>query len=204
MLRNDRVNAKAGLKFIEPRFVPWVHFFTRLACPTYLRLIEGISKVETAGIENLIHSYQQFYQGKARVLVAFRHPSVHDPPVMVYLLCRLLPAAARRSGLKLGGKGHAHFLYGRGVLNWAGGGAAFLIPRIAGISPMDIFPYAWPRRGRSATTTTAWVRSKAGLPAWLFGASRIWNGRTGRKRSSSPRWLVITCTQTNRNNCSID
>lgn len=29
----------------------------------------------------------------------------------------------------MGGLGHAHFLYGRGVLNWAGGGASFFIRR---------------------------------------------------------------------------
>lgn len=48
---------------------------------------------------------------------------------MAYLFCRCLPAEARRRRQKLGGLGHAHFLYGRGVLNWAGGGASFLIPR---------------------------------------------------------------------------
>jgi 1-acyl-sn-glycerol-3-phosphate acyltransferase len=105
----------------------------RLACPTYLRFVEGISKVETTGIEHLIGGFQHFYGKKARVLVVFRHTSVHDAPAMVYLFCRCLPAAARRAGEKLGGRGHTHFLYGRDVLNWAGGGAAFLFPRIAGI-----------------------------------------------------------------------
>jgi 1-acyl-sn-glycerol-3-phosphate acyltransferase len=133
MLRKERVKASGELGFVEPRFLPWVYTFMRLACPTYLRFVEGISKVETAGIENLIDSFRQFYGKKARVLVVFRHASLHDAPVMVYLFCRSLPAAARRAGTKLGGRGHTHFLYGRGVVNWAGGGAAFLFPRIAGI-----------------------------------------------------------------------
>lgn len=137
MLRKERVRAKGGLGFIEPRFIPWVYAFMRLACPTYLRFVEGISKVETAGIEHLIGGFQQFYGKRARVLVVFRHASVHDAPVMACLFCRSLPAAARRAGVKLGGRGHAHFLYGRGVLDWAGGGAAFLFPRIAGISVMN-------------------------------------------------------------------
>jgi len=137
MLRKQRVRAKGGLRFVEPRFIPWVYTFMRIACPTYLRFIEGISKVETAGIEHLIGGFQQFYGKKARVLVVFRHASVHDAPVMVYLFCRCLPAAAKRAGEKIGGRGHAHFLYGRGVLNWAGGGAAFLFPRIAGIPVMN-------------------------------------------------------------------
>jgi hypothetical protein len=137
MLRKSRVTAKPGLLFVEPRFVPWVYAFMRLACPTYLRFVEGISKTKTRGIEQLIGAFQQFYGKRARVLVVFRHASLHDAPVMVYLFCRLLPAAARRAGEKLGGRGHAHFLYGRGVLNWAGGGAAFLFPRIAGIPVMN-------------------------------------------------------------------
>jgi 1-acyl-sn-glycerol-3-phosphate acyltransferase len=137
MLRRERVKAKGGLRFIEPRFVPWVYTFMRLVCPAYLRFVEGISKVETAGIEHLIGGFQAFYGKKARVLVVFRHASVHDAPVMVYLFCRSLPAAAKQAGERLGGRGHAHFLYGRGVLHWAGGGAAFLFPRIAGIPVMN-------------------------------------------------------------------
>jgi 1-acyl-sn-glycerol-3-phosphate acyltransferase len=137
MLRKDRVRAQGGLKFIEPRFIPWVYTFMRLSCPTYLRFVEGISRVETPGIEHLIRAYQLFYQKKARLLIAFRHASVHDSPVMAYLFCRCLPAEARRRRQKLGGLGHAHFLYGRGVLNWAGGGASFFIPRIAGIPVMN-------------------------------------------------------------------
>jgi 1-acyl-sn-glycerol-3-phosphate acyltransferase len=137
MLRKQRVRAEGGLGFIEPRFIPWVYTFMRLACPAYLRFVEGIGKVETGGIEHLISGFQRFYRKEARVLVVFRHASVHDAQVMVYLFCRCLPAAARRAGEKIEGRGHAHFLYGRGLLDWAGGGAAFLIPRIAGIPVMN-------------------------------------------------------------------
>jgi 1-acyl-sn-glycerol-3-phosphate acyltransferase len=137
MLSSERVRARGGLRFFEPRFIPWVYTFMRLACPTYLRFVEGISSVETAGIEHLISGFRQFYGKKARVLVVFRHASIHDAPVMVYLFCRCLPAAAKRTGEKIAGRGHVHFLYGRGVLNWAGGGAAFLFPRIAGIPVMN-------------------------------------------------------------------
>ena len=146
MLRKQRVQAGGGLGFIEPRFIPWVYTFMRLVCPAYLRFGEGISKVETAGIEHLIGGFQRFYGKKARVLVVFRHASLHDAPVMAYLFCRCLPGAARRMGEKLAGRGHAHFLYGRGVLNWAGGGAAFLFPRIAGIPVMNRKNDAWSMR----------------------------------------------------------
>ena len=52
---------------------------------------------------------------------------------MVQLITRILPREARRRRQALGGLPHAHFLYGKGVTLWAGGGSAFLIPRIAGL-----------------------------------------------------------------------
>jgi 1-acyl-sn-glycerol-3-phosphate acyltransferase len=134
MLSKKRIEAQGELPYQSPRFVPWVYALLRMASPTYLRLVEGIDHVHVRGMETLLDAYRQFYARSARLIVAFRHASVHDPPVMTYLLSRALPAAARRSGKKLGGLAHAHYLYGRGVTLWAGGGAAFLIPRIGALS----------------------------------------------------------------------
>jgi len=133
MLRKSRVRAQGVLRYEEPRFVPWVYALMRLSSPVYDRLAEGIAGFQTHGVERLIAAYQRFYRREARLLIAFRHAARHDPPVMVQLLCRILPREARRRRQALGGLPHAHFLYGRGVTLWAGGGAAFLIPRIAGL-----------------------------------------------------------------------
>ncbi|MBN1836356.1 MAG: hypothetical protein JW820_10935 [Spirochaetales bacterium] len=132
-----RVQAQGALEYQPPRFVPWVYALMRLGSPLYLRLAEGIDHVRAAGLQRLVEAYREFYRGEARLLVAFRHASVHDPPVMTYLLSRMLPRAARRGGLPLGGRPHAHYLYGRGVTVWAGGGAAFMIPRIGALSVMN-------------------------------------------------------------------
>ena len=105
----------------------------RLASPLHLRLSEGVSRVQVAGIEALAEAYRRFYRRQIRLLIAYRHVSVHDPPLMAYLCCRALLREARRSRRPLGGLGHAHFLYGRAVMQWAGGAAAWLIPRIAGL-----------------------------------------------------------------------
>jgi hypothetical protein len=137
MLRKQRVQAQGALSYQPPRFVPWVYTLMRLGAPAYLRLVEGIDRVQMKGAERLIDAYRQFYSGSARLLLAFRHASVHDAPVMTCLLSRVLPRAARRAHLELGGLPHAHYLYGRGVTLWAGGGSAFLIPRIAALSIMN-------------------------------------------------------------------
>jgi hypothetical protein len=105
----------------------------RLASPFYDRWFEGTSAFQTEGVEHLIAAYQRFYRQQARLLIAFRHTAVHDAQVMIQLITRILPREARRRRQALGGLPHAHFLYGKGVTLWAGGGAAFLIPRIAGL-----------------------------------------------------------------------
>ncbi|UCF99009.1 MAG: hypothetical protein JSV89_05590 [Spirochaetaceae bacterium] len=52
MLRKQRVKARGGLKFIEPRFVLWVYTLMRLICPTYLRFVEGISRIGGIAVMN--------------------------------------------------------------------------------------------------------------------------------------------------------
>jgi len=137
MLKKNRVEARGALEYQAPRFVAWVHVLMRLGSPIYLRLVEGIEDLQAVGIERLVDAYREFYRGSARLLIAYRHASVHDPPVMSCLLSRLLPRAARRAHRRLGGLAHAHYVYGRGVTIWAGGGAAFLIPRIGALSVMN-------------------------------------------------------------------
>jgi len=133
MLRRNRVQAKGAFRYEEPRFVPWVYAFARLGSPVYDRWVEGIAGFQTRGVERLIEAYRRFYRREARLLIAFRHTAVHDAQVIFHLIARILPREARRRRQALGGLPHAHFLYGKGVTLWAGGGAAFLIPRIAGL-----------------------------------------------------------------------
>jgi 1-acyl-sn-glycerol-3-phosphate acyltransferase len=137
MLEKKRVRPRGGLAYVEPRLVPWVYYFMRTAVPTYLRLVDGVRRVEVEGIEHLLDAYRSFYAGEARLLLAFHHPTAHDPSVLSYLISRALPAAARARRLPLGGLAHVHYVYGRNVLIWHGGGASFLIPRIEGIPVMN-------------------------------------------------------------------
>lgn len=131
------MRARGALAYLEPRFVPWVFRFMQTFSPPYTRLVEGVRRVEVQGMDRLAEAYRSFYAGKTRLLLAFRHPTAHDPQVMVYLITRALPAAARARREPLGGLPHVHFVYGRNVVLWHGGGAGFLIPRIEGVPVMN-------------------------------------------------------------------
>ena len=133
MLRKRRVRARGAFPYQGPRFVPWVYALMRLGSPAYNRWVEGIAGLQVSGVEHLLEAYRRFYCREARLFIAFRHTAVHDAQVMVQLITRILPREARRRRQALGGLPHAHFLYGRNLALWAGGGAAFLIPRIAAL-----------------------------------------------------------------------
>ena len=125
--------AQGGLAFLAPRFSPAVHSFLRVVSPAYLRLGEGISAVRTENAETLVDELDEFFAGQSRLIIAFRHPSVSDAPLLAYLFSRRLPRTARRLGRPLPGRTHVHFLYGRGVPVWAGAALGWILPRIAAI-----------------------------------------------------------------------
>ncbi len=124
---------QGGLAFLAPRFSPAVHTFLSAVSPAYLRFGEGISAVRTEKAETLVGELEGFIAGRSRLIIAFRHPSVSDAPLLAYLFSRRLPRIARRLGKPLPGRTHVHFLYGRGVPMWAGAGLGWILPRIAAI-----------------------------------------------------------------------
>jgi len=125
--------AQEGLEFLEPRFSRCAHLIVRLASGSYLRHGEGVTSLRVDGAETLTGEFEQFFAGHSRLIVAFRHPSVTDAPLLAYLFARRLPQLARRSGRRLSGRCHVHFLYGRGVPVWAGKALGWLLPRVAAI-----------------------------------------------------------------------
>ncbi|NBC29741.1 MAG: hypothetical protein GVY29_07100 [Spirochaetes bacterium] len=125
--------AASGLEFLEPRFSRWAHAFARLVSPLYLRFGEGVARIEVDDSTILIDEFLRFYRGETRLIIAFRHPNVSDPPVLGMLFGRQLPRMARRAGRPFNAPSFAHFLYGRGVPVWAGRVVGWLLPRLAGI-----------------------------------------------------------------------
>ena len=126
--------AAKGRGFVEPRYSPSARRFMIFVGGWYLRLFERVRKVELRNEEKLIEELEKFYRGDNRVIIAFRHAAKEDAPVMMYALNRKLNRKIRSANRHRRGTkkiiGHAKFLYGRDVLDWAGKAAAWLFPRI--------------------------------------------------------------------------
>jgi hypothetical protein len=125
--------AQGGLSFLTPRFSRLAHGLVRAASGVYLRLGEGVHRVSVEGQQVLVEEFRRFFAGKSRLIIAFRHPSVSDAPLLTYLFARHLPRLARREGRPFHRRSHVHFLYGRGVPVWAGRAVGWLLPRVAAV-----------------------------------------------------------------------
>jgi hypothetical protein len=97
-------------------------------------LPSGISQVTVSNVDTLVDFFHQFQQGKVRFMLAFRHIEVDDPMCGLYLLSRLVPAAAKRRGISLHYPLHTHFLYDRGMPLWGGKGLGWALSLMGGVS----------------------------------------------------------------------
>ena len=130
-----QLTAKNAAGFLPPHptwTAMWIlRHFDRL----YLRLGKGTRELRIINPSPLHDAYREFQAGNTRLLVLFRHVDVADGPVVMSALTAELRRYDRtlRPSEQLPRKPHAHFLYGKDVLNWAGAGARWLFPRIGGI-----------------------------------------------------------------------
>ncbi|MEM9219114.1 MAG: 1-acyl-sn-glycerol-3-phosphate acyltransferase [Cyanobacteria bacterium P01_F01_bin.150] len=124
--------AQPPLEFISPQFTPWVLRFGRTILPTWLPWKQNISHVELDNGKALVEMFQKFQAGKARFLLAFRHPSTNDPPCVAQTVWNEIPKAARQHGIKLQAQPHVHFVYDRGIPLWAGEKVGWLISHLGG------------------------------------------------------------------------
>lgn len=95
----------------------------------YLRLAEGITSVETEGLEHYLRCVDGFAEGRHRLIIPFRHIAKADAPVLGALFGQIL---SRRSGIR-DMRYWIHFLFGDMVLDWAGAGARWLFPRVGAL-----------------------------------------------------------------------
>jgi hypothetical protein len=126
--------AAPPLAHLPARLDPRVLALARGLLPLALRRGCGIRALEVVGGERLVAAIGAFQAGESRLLLAFRHPSISDPVCLAALLWQELPRLARRQGLRLRPRPHAHFLYDRGIPLWAGAPLAWLLPRLGGSS----------------------------------------------------------------------
>ena len=123
--------AQSSLEFIPPAYSPVIWQVAKGIIPFWLRYNHSIVRVEVENPGELIDLYHQFQQGKMRFMMAFRHPTVVDPPCIAQLLWNQLPQLAQQRGVALNSV-HTHFIYDRGIPLWAGDKVGWGISKLGG------------------------------------------------------------------------
>lgn len=129
------IQVQPSLEFIPPAYNPVIWKLVKEILPFWLRYSNNIVKIEVENAAELIDLYHQFQQGETRFMLAFRHPTVIDPPCIAQLLWNQLPAMAQQQGVTLRPPIHAHFIYDRGIPLWAGDKVGWGISRL-GATPI--------------------------------------------------------------------
>ena len=150
--------AQPGLQFIPPHYQPWVRWVIHVLLPWWMRTQLHIAQLRVEGAGVLVPWYQALQKNQARVLLAFRHPTLDDPYVMFYLLSRSVPQAAQTAGVKLKLPLHNYFVYDRGIPLWAGRWVGWLFSRLGGI------PIQRGRVDRTALKTIRELLVQGGMP----------------------------------------
>jgi len=114
--RRVRVRPRLARAFLRP----WVPVLARAVLPLYLRLL-GYSGMKIEGKEEARRLWRDFYAGKNRVILTFRHALGNDPQLTAAAVLRGVP------------KGFTQFVHGVEVGWWAGALARWIIPRSGGI-----------------------------------------------------------------------
>jgi hypothetical protein len=130
----DLNRVQPPLKTYPPKINPWLLKFVRFVSPFWLRWQCKIRQIETRYVDRLVTATHKFQNGKARYLLAFRHPTTDDPFAMLYLLAYALPEQAKAMGIQLQSTPHSGFVYDRGISLWAGDYINWLFPALGGIS----------------------------------------------------------------------
>lgn len=124
--------AQPSLEFIPPAYSPVVWRLTKTITPFWLSYFQNVVRVEVDNAKELIDLYRQFQQGNIRFMIAFRHPTVIDPPCLAQLLWNQLPHLAKQQGISLRSPVHTHFIYDRGIPLWAGDKLGWGISKLGG------------------------------------------------------------------------
>ncbi|MEO0835733.1 MAG: 1-acyl-sn-glycerol-3-phosphate acyltransferase [Cyanobacteria bacterium J06642_3] len=125
-------HVQPALEFIPPDYNPFVWSIAKGLIPFWLRHEHQIVSVEIDNAEPLVDLYYEFQQGKTRFMLAFRHPTIADPPCIAQLLWNQLPAIAKKQGVILNSAVHTHFIYDRGIPLWAGETVGWGISKLGG------------------------------------------------------------------------
>jgi hypothetical protein len=126
--------AQPPLDFLPPQFDPKVLWGTKTLLPPWMHWRGSVKQLDVRGAEVLANLFHEFYAGKVRFLIAFRHPSPDDAYCLMNLLWNELPKVARQMGRPLQKTPHVHFIYDRGIPLWAGEGVGWFYSKLGGTS----------------------------------------------------------------------
>ena len=125
--------ARSTQVLAEPQVRPGIVAFFRLVSPLYFHVLLGFRSVAVKHAERLVDAYRDFFDGKTRLLIAFRHPYGDEAQLLGYVIGKLVDKEAKRMGLKLARRPHAHFVHGYEVPLWAGAFERWLLPRVGAV-----------------------------------------------------------------------
>ena len=99
------------------------------AGPLYARWALKMDSLSLVHGERLVRGAHDFYAGRTRLILAFRHPYGDEPQILSLAMRRELSREARALGLPFSGRPHCLFLHGYEVPLWSGALVRWLLPR---------------------------------------------------------------------------
>ncbi|MFZ4616225.1 MAG: hypothetical protein ACOYM2_08535 [Rectinemataceae bacterium] len=123
------VRARRRPKLAAPSLDPLALGLIDLLGPLYSSITLRMQSMRFIHGERFVASVRDFYEGRARLVLAFRHPYGDEPQLLAWAMHRGLRAEARRLGAPLGVRPHCLFLHGYEVPLWSGPLVRWLIPR---------------------------------------------------------------------------
>ena len=129
--------ASKGRGFVSPHYSPLTRRIINFISPLYLKKVEGVSSIAIENLDILFEAYKDHFNRKRQLIIAFRHVSKEDAPVLMLMISKKLNKAIHTYNKKVDKEhriiAHAQFLYGADVLEWAGELASFVFPRLGAI-----------------------------------------------------------------------
>ncbi|MEM9904369.1 MAG: 1-acyl-sn-glycerol-3-phosphate acyltransferase [Cyanobacteria bacterium P01_D01_bin.44] len=128
------MSAKPPLEHIPAAYSALILKGVQPLLPLWMQWQTNLQEIEARRAETLVELFEAFQSGKARFLIAFRHPSPEDAYCLARLLWQIVPTTAQKMGVRLPGPVHAHFIYDRGIPLWAGQWISWLYSHLGGTS----------------------------------------------------------------------
>jgi hypothetical protein len=123
-------SARPDVRLKTPELCPPALALLRILAWPYLSLVLGYRAVEIRGTGRLVEAFLAHLSGRARTILAFRHPYGDEAQLMGWVFLRGVARQARKLGVRLPYPPHALFVHGYEVPRWGGPLLRWLLPRV--------------------------------------------------------------------------